>query len=259
MVDASAQLIPSAIANIISSLLAISTGMLGFIIFRSDYLGSRRQYQKEQRVRLDIDLYKKRPTKDFYNLVPFTALTSSVDRSQRDFLRAIIVLELKTSRRETYDEGIRLTKQWLDTVGELAVLFNKMRLPLRPFLQTYHLGIIREGSLAHPFLINLIAEENMNALQLKQARAGAALVKLARTYNSLARQQRDDVFFPSSEYGSKFGPIQYSPNGPMKIVLGLFDRILRSLRLKRWRIRLEGKRLSKSARNLASHTKLMTS
>lgn len=64
------------------------------------------------------------------------------------------------------------------------------QVPLRRFLRTHHLAIIREGMIVLPFVLLMAAREDLDAEEIDRAAWGLAFVELAAFHNSLARQQR---------------------------------------------------------------------
>lgn len=158
--------------------------------------------------RLYSERYKARPTSDVYPFAsPFALRRRVRTRRSRFAQRAQLARGLPTSE---YDRGERLAREWLATVGQFAKSAAIERVPLRRFMQTYHLGVIREGLLVSPILINEFASERLDEQDQLLAFWGMALVELAARYNSLAPQQRQAVFADSE--GITYGPLLRYPS-----------------------------------------------
>ena len=198
--------------------------------------------------------YKHRPhdPDDYEILVPALALTGTGQSLDRLLERALLALDLPTS---TYAYGRAYAVLWCSTVGQLARRARRdKRLPLRRFLQTFHLGIIREASLALPFVLCEVSRQSLGTDELEDAACGLALMELAAFYNSLARQQRDPVLFAASSAHPAFGPLLQAPSRGAEWGFDILDRFYRGIRLREWRIRRAWDTLDSLGKELQERT-----
>jgi hypothetical protein len=194
---------------------------------------TRRRQERERRQKLVGEWYSRRPTLELYRLVSKMALEHPVaSRRARYAMRAQKVLELDPEDRQEAEQAAIL---WLETVGELAKRSRESRLPLRYFLATYHLGVMREGVIAIPIAVTLLASHRLDEGQRQKLFWGAALLDLAARYNSVARQQRDPVFFASKSHEPAVGPVRNPPRRIVVPYLNLVDHLSSVFRLRIWR------------------------
>lgn len=72
--------------------------------------------------------------------------------------------------------------------------------PLRRFLQTYHLTVIREGSIAFPFIVCMARDGKLDSTLMDHAACGLALMELgdARGHHAGRRARILQLRFPST-------------------------------------------------------------
>jgi hypothetical protein len=188
--------------------------------------------EHELRVELYSRLYKERPHQALYRLVPYLALRVPVaKRKDRYRLRAEKVARLPEQLRLEAESAAR---QWIATVGALAEEAARYRVNLRPFLATYHLSVIRDGVIAVPIGLNILAKRGLSRDDMHRLAWGLALVQPAVQYNSLARQQRQPIYFTGAGHQPAIGPILREPNRWRARVLNPIDRLGLAMRLPRW-------------------------
>ncbi|MDN3351971.1 hypothetical protein [Actinomadura sp. DC4] len=192
---------------------------------------------KDHTVRLDLTerFYKNRPL-ELYQLVPHLALRTPIGRRRDRFrLRADKAAKLPEPLRA---EAVLAARKWIETVGALAEAASRSRVDLRPFLGTYHLGVIREGVIAVPIAMSLMARDELSPEEIDRLSWGLALVELAAAYNSRARQQREAIYFAAKGHEPPIGPVLRAPGKWERRVYDFrerFDRPLRIPRYGRWR------------------------
>jgi hypothetical protein len=205
-------------------------------------LDSPRWERRFTRARESMDLrdtlvnqtYKQRPTGPFYDVVPRLALGRSVPhRKQRVAERAQLVSTLDDAERNAVLAAARL---WTTTVGDFARQAGELsKLPLRPFLATYHLGVIREASVALPVLLWLWSRSELSAAEKERIEWGVALLNLAVWYNRVARQQREPVFFLARGHTPPVGPVLRPPSPRTTWLRNIADTCSPNMRLRGWR------------------------
>lgn len=217
---------------------SLATGLLTVILtlFSLDEQHWKRKFAKsidEHKIRSDLiqRYYQNRPRR-LYALVPHLALRAPIKRrSDRFRLRAQRAANLAQPLRNTAETAAR---QWVNTVGALAAEAAKSRVDLRPFLGTYHLGVIREGVIAVPIALSMMTERGLTAEELDRLSWGLALVELAVVYNSRARQQRESIYFTATGHEPPIGPVLRAPTGWKTKVYDLIEFFAPPLRLPRW-------------------------
>lgn len=230
-------------ASIVCGVLSVSLAITAVGPLRATRAANRR-HELERIEQLIQELYRYRPTQPLYQFVRDLALDHRVRRRlQRIEQRTQLVRQLDSER---YQEGCRLARQWIMTVGRFArVAAVDEQVPLRRFLQTYHLGVIREGMLALPFVVALVDEGSLEPEQTRDAAWGLALVQLATAYNSRARQQREAVYFLDGI--GPVGPIVRPPRLWLRPFLTLLDRLSPDLRIAHWRFTVARSRITRVA------------
>jgi hypothetical protein len=189
---------------------------------------------REHKIRSDLidRYYQRRPTRELYALVPHLALRAPIKRRNDRFrLRAQRATELKQPLRDKAEDA---AVRWIDTVGALAEEAAKSRVDLRPFLGTYHLGVIREGVIAVPIALSMMTRRRIAGKELDRLAWGLALVELAVVYNSHARQQRENIFFTAAGHEPPIGPVLRAPAGWRSKFYDLIEFFAPPLRLPRW-------------------------
>jgi hypothetical protein len=215
-------------------------------------------WQRRKRDRLVKAHYESRSAKGpLYDFVePLTLRDDTVASGGSDKRRELERLVLRTLRvlempGDQQRVGYERAAQWAASVGPLAfaagmrVSWRDRRLPLRRFFQTYHLGIIREGSLAEPFLVanSLESWANRGRGRDDQAVWALALRDLARTYNSVVPWQRHWVVFKDAE---EAGAI-IGPPGGWRAAFAYVQNRLYSFRLRPWHYHQARRRLNRAA------------
>ena len=231
-------------ASIVSGILAIVLAALGWDSLNATQVAKRIQERRTLET-LRKGSYVSRPTgPSYYSFVPDLALRRRYRRRRTRLLtRAQIARDLTPER---YAEGCAFARQWIATVGAFAVDAGvHERVALRRFLRTHHLGLIREGMIALPFIVAMRAADELDGLERRRAAWGLALVELAAFYNSVARQQRQAVYF--STVDGPFGPVVRPPRWYRRPLLAFQDRLLVDLRLRRWRWWIAERRIERLA------------
>ena len=206
MVDFLQQVAGRLDAAVVAGLLALVATALSVDGPRWERKFLHRSREYELRKDLEGRYYKRRPTgPKLYSFVPELALGKSV-KKRRDRFR-LRAEKLLSSPPERVDEGGVIAREWINSVGAFAEGAAKERLDLRPFLATYHLGIIREGTLAVPMGLAENARRNIGKAEMDRIAWGLALVELAVRYNSAAKQQRSAVFFQAQGDDPPVGPV----------------------------------------------------
>ena len=188
---------------------------------------------REHNIRADLTrrYYDQRP-RQLYALVPHLALRAPIGRRTDRFrLRARRAAGLPEPLRR---DSALAARQWINTVGAFASEAAKSRVDLRPFLATYHLGVIREGVIAVPLAMCMAAEQRLEAEERDRLSWGLALVELAVAYNSHARQQREAVYFAAAEHGPPIGPVLRPPGAWRRAFYDVAEIFGPALRLPRW-------------------------
>lgn len=188
----------------------------------------------EIRVTLIDRFYTNRPLK-LYELVPHLALGTPIKhRPDRYRMRADKAAELPEPLRT---EAPGLARKWLETIGAFAEEAARSKIDLRPFLGTYHLGVVREGVIAVPIAISMMARKELSREEIYRLSYGLALVELAADYNSRARQQRESIYFAAKGQDEPpIGPVLRAPGKWSRRRYDILERFDRPLRIRgRWR------------------------
>lgn len=194
--------------------------------------------------------YKKRAeaSRTLYDLVrPLTIAAHS--ESQSDLFQRI--RQFRSLPDVAQSDGLARCERWLEAAGRVGFASSRRGgAHLRQFLQTFHLSVIREGSIAEVLLVSglangtLIGERDEPGLEL-YFRA-IALSDLAKRYNSIAKQQRNDVTFTQvSISGERL--VAWPAPSTSPIFLNIQDRLSPSMKLTEKRIAAVKKRLNESA------------
>ena len=225
-----------AAASIVGTLLAVTLAVLALDGPRWDRKIRSRLAEREVCDRLDTEFYGHRPGPALYEFVPALALGEDLSsRRERMAARAVSVAVLSHEQR---DVGVEMALQWIATVGAFArSAAEEESISLRRFLQTHHLGIVREGSVMLPFIVYLLSRDALNEDQVYDASWGLALVELAGVYNWLARQQRQPIYFRARGDCPPYGPLSRRPPFLKFVYLRIRDRTPHALRLPAWRRR----------------------
>lgn len=170
-----------------------------------------------------------------YDFDRLLALRSSAPRNRTARLAERVELVDQLSASEI-DFGYELAARWVALTGRFAraatVEQGLRPVPLRPFLQTYHLQLIREGALVEPFLVHRMTR---GGVLEDDAVWGLALMDLARSYNSIARQQRDPVVFEVAHTQDVPAVVCAAPHRAFRRALTVIDFCSPGFRLYRWR------------------------
>lgn len=182
---------------------------------------------KERQVvsRLVAEYYDERPKRQLLELAPDLALGRRyLCRRTRLLKRAERASALREERYDRFSDGAVYARRWINTVGRAAYEAGAIEeIALRRFLQTYHLGVLREGTVATPFVLCLLARGELSQGDVEYALWGMALVDLAARYNSIARQQRQSVFIDVKGVERPLGPIVRPPARWRRPWLSLVD------------------------------------
>ena len=148
-------------------------------------------------------------------------------------------------------EGCALTRTWIDSVGAMAwgACFHEA-VPLRRFLQTNHLAVIRQGSLALPFIVCMLRRAELTAEETDRAAAGLALMELAAHYNSVSRVQRDAVYFSVGGNALALGPVVRAPRRGTRWLLNIVDSCSPQMPLRGRRVKKTRKLLTRLSKAL---------
>lgn len=188
---------------------------------------------RDHEIRSDLTrrFYEDRPAQ-LYIFVPYLALRVPISRRTDRFrLRA----ERAANLPEQLKAGsVAAARQWLSTVGAFAEEAARSRVDLRPFLATYHLGVIREGVIAVPIAMSMMAERKLTADEFDRLGWGLALVELAVVYNSHARQQRAPIYFAATGHEPPIGPVLRAPANWRRKAYDVVEFLDPPLRLPRW-------------------------
>ncbi len=234
-------------ASIVAAVLSILLAFLGLDAISAERVRNR-IIERDSIQQLCRAYYEGRPTGDgYYSFVPELALRAKVRlRGRRLCSRAEIARGLPPDR---YKEGCEAARSWIATVGAFAKSVGvDERVALRRFLRTHHLGVVREGMIAMPFVLAMWAADELDAEQRREAAWGLALVEVAALYNAIARPQRQAIYFFTSS--GPFGPVLRRPSLFRLPLLATKDRLYRSIRLRRWRWKYADRRMRRWARRL---------
>ena len=240
-------------ATITSAALGVVSVVLTLSGLRWDKNISSRQHEHTILSERYADFYDHRPRPrdwNFYSLVPDLKLDRDLKRRHERLLtRSRRANDLDGYR---YDRGCEFADKWVSSVGAMAHELSRTdRVPLRRFLQTYHLTLIREGSIALPFIVTMASNDKLGPTEMDRAACGVALMELAASYNSIARQQRSPVYFDVKGL-PPIGPVVRAPHRRNHLARNAQDLLCRKLRLHEWRIRAARRRLDQLAADLRS-------
>jgi hypothetical protein len=232
-------------ASITSAVLGMVGAVLNLSGLRWDKNISSRQHEHAILTERLAEFYDRRPRPhdwDFYSLVPDLKLDRDLKhRYERLLARSRRANNLDGSR---YDRGCEFAARWVASVGAMAHELSRTdRVPLRAFLQTYHLTLIREGSIALPFIVCMASDGRLGPTETDHAACGVALMELAAWYNSVARQQRSPVYFDVKGL-PPVGPVVREPSRRKQLVCDAQDLLCRKLRLRERRVRSARRRLA---------------
>jgi hypothetical protein len=238
-------------ASITSAVLGMVGAVLTLSGLRWDKNISSRQHEHTILTERLAEFYDRRPRPhdwDFYSLVPDLKLDRNLkERSERLLARSGRARDLDGSR---YDRGCEFAGKWVASVGSMAHELSRTdHVSLRAFLQTYHLTLIREGSIALPFNVCMASDGRLGSTEMDHAACGVALMELAASYNSIARQQRSPVYFDIKGL-PPVGPVVREPRRRDQLVRNVQDLLCRKLRLREWRVRAARRRLDRLAADL---------
>lgn len=231
---------------------AVATVILAVVLAALDLDGprwdarfGRRQDERDQLVPLLAETYAQRRPLALYEFVADLRLPEGSRARDRLVERVRRAEALPPDR---YAEGCSAARRWLGTVGEFARRAATVEeLPLRQFMQTYHLGVIREGELALPFVVSMHRRNMLTPAEVDQAAWGVALKEAAVRYNSLVRHQREAVYFRARAGLGPVGPIVWPPahwSGPL---LTVWNSMQPQLRLRSLRHHRAARRRLRSA------------
>lgn len=230
-----------AAASVVAGVLSVVLSLLGLDGPRWDARFAPRLDERERLQLLLRTHYLGRPGKDLYGFVPDLALRRPMAGRARRLAERLRLAEALPPGR--YEQGCSLARQWLATVGEFArAAAVEEELPLRQFLQTYHLGVLREGLVALPFVMSLHHRDALSDAERDQAAWGLALIEAAARYNSLAPHQRQAVYFLDSAGLGPAGPIVRPPPRWLGPALTARNRLQPGLRLRQLRHRVLAER-----------------
>jgi hypothetical protein len=181
-----------------------------------------------------------RPGASIYDFVDVLNLGHSAPRRSASRLVSR-VLRIDQMAHEQRSSGCSLAMAWAQGVSEFARKMTlEERLSLRPFLATFHLTVIREGALSEPFLVWALVRGEL-PLDMEDVRMALALRDLARAYNSVAAQQREEVTFLGTS-----AVIQYAPPWWMRPLRSVQDHSPSTFRRLKLRSRFVGWRLGRA-------------
>ncbi len=230
-------------ASVVGLVLALIAVLLAGVAEHMNAIQVDRVEERETLDRLIASFYSHRPTGDpLYSFAPDLALRRRLRwRSRRLVERTVLAASLDSQRT---DRGCELARSWVHSVGAMArAAAVDEQVPLRRFFRTHHLAVIREGMIVLPFLLLMAARDELGPEEIDRAAWGLAFVELAAFYNSLARQQRQAVYFRAQDV--TMGPVLRAPRLWRRPLLNLLDRVLRDLRLRHWRRRVAGRRIAR--------------
>jgi hypothetical protein len=176
-------------------------------------------------------LYATRPKGDrLYPLFTRLALRQHIRlRSVRLAKRSVILLHLEDRVKS---ESYALARSWIRSVGAFAQEVSELNVPLRSFLQTNHLAVVRDGVIAMTIVLAMTLEDLLDDEEFEAAMWGIALVELAARYNALAPQQRQTIYAEIKPRGTVFGPLVRAPSFWKIPVLSLTNALRSELRLR---------------------------
>jgi hypothetical protein len=239
-------------ASVVGLALALVAIILAGVAEHMNAIQVARVMERSALEKLIDEFYSLRPTGDqLYGFVPDLALRRRIRwRSRRLTERSVLAARLDPHRLAL---GCELARRWVDSVGAMAHAASiDEEVPLRRFLRTYHLAVIRDGLLVLPFLFLMAGRDELDAEQIDRAAWGLALVELAAFYNSLARQQRQAVYFHVQAV--TMGPVLRAPRLWKRPVLSILDRLFAGLPLRHWRRLTAGRRLTRLGGQAALRT-----
>ena len=217
---------------------AIASGVLTLAItllsmdgphWERKFVSSKRAH--ETRGELVANYYSRRP-RNVYGFVDVLALGTPVEsRKERYRLRAERALDLEAPLRE---DAAQAARDWIDSVGAFALEARRRRVALRPFLATYHLGVIREAAICVPIAISLLKQDLLTELETDRLGWGFCLLEQAVRYNRTARQQRQAVFFSAVGHKPPVGPVLRAPSSALTVFYNLIDVLNLPFRLPPW-------------------------
>lgn len=250
MIFISALLEDASLAGFVSAVLSILIVIVSQLDeYRWGRQWDRKRTQRDRRRALVVAYYARRPTRPIYDLVPHMALARPISDRRKRFASRARTLDAADERMA--DQADRIARQWLGSVGEFARRSSEERLPLRVFLATYHLGVMREGAVAVPIAARLLAAGQLSHHESEQLFWGMALLDLAGDYNSIARQQRQAVYYEEVGHHPPIGPVRVPPSRLELPLLNLRDVISTRFVLRRWRYWVSKRWLNELAANLA--------
>ncbi len=226
------------IAGLVGVGLAILAGVINVRAVRWQWRFNGRADDRERIDELVDRFYSeeiRRPWNDLYKFVGDLALSQQggVNKMHKLVARVRAVDRMDSDRR---DVACMAAGVWARSVGALAKnVALQDKLPLRTFLATYHIMVIRHGALAEPFLLWAWQHRNHPADHtFEQVCWALALRDLAVAYNSVARQQREPVAFQTT--GAERRPyVVVQPPASGLLLLSLASLIARWFRLWPWR------------------------
>jgi hypothetical protein len=183
--------------------------------------------------------------RELYDFDRLLALDAGVASMRRNIRLAARVAQVDVMSDAERGMGYELAQRWVDLTGRFARASGPEHgwrsLPLRGFLQTYHLQVIREGALVEPFLVHRVVATGRPCLD--DAVWGLALMDLARRYNSVARQQREAVLFEVGDVRDARRVVRPPPRRWQCLVLTLVDHVSPGFRLYPWRHKIADRRV----------------
>lgn len=148
------------------------------------------------------------PRNQIYAETPLIALREARNPSWVATDEALAMRAMKVAALPAEDrERQRLVLEgWLDTVGVVANLLLRKGYTLDAFLGTNHLALLRQGVIAQPIAVYLLADGEVDTEKQRRRMARAfALTGLAAEYNEFTPIQRNAVFLQWQ--GEEFGPL----------------------------------------------------
>jgi hypothetical protein len=147
------------------------------------------------------------PRNKLYAEAPFIALREARSPSWVATDEAIAMRAMKVAALPAEDrERQRLVLEgWLDTVGIVANLLLRKGYALDAFLGTNHLALLRQGLIAQPIAVYLLADGEVDTEKKRRMARAFALTGLAAEYNEFTPIQRNAVFLQWQ--GEEFGPL----------------------------------------------------
>jgi hypothetical protein len=199
--------------------------------------------------KLESEHYGRRSSGPLYAYVSLLSLQDNTLNTQS--IQRLIARIEKVANHMTKSElepGCATALNWATEVGTFARSANQKRgFPLRSFLQTNHLAVIRDAALAEPFLLWQLSTQRpqMDGEDRELVCWALALASLARSYNSTARQQREAVSFERKPPDFiDHGEIVRSPSVYSRPFLNIRDVMSPRFRLRRRRFQSSSQRLT---------------